>query len=171
VLETSISDWESRGKRQLVMRGLAKLAVVRYVAGELDGAVTALEESLAIGAPEGYIRPFALLESPIADVLRTAVARGVEVEHAQRIVPYLRTRAAPPAVAEPADQAMVEPLSAREMEVLRLVSLGLSNQEIADELVIAIGTVKRHITNINGKLGVASRGKAVAAARDLGLIP
>ena len=69
-----------------------------------------------------------------------------------------------------AAQPLVEPLSEREIEVLQLIAEGLSNAEIADKLVIAVGTVKRHINNIYGKLGVQSRTQAVARARELGLL-
>ncbi len=68
------------------------------------------------------------------------------------------------------DQPLVEPLSERELEVLRLIAAGLSNQAIADRLIIAPGTVKRHINNIYGKLQVGSRTQAVAVARDLQLL-
>jgi len=71
----------------------------------------------------------------------------------------------------PAAQPLVEPLSERELEVLRLIADGLSNAEIADKLVIAQGTVKRHINNIYGKLGVQSRTQAVARGRELNLLP
>ena len=70
-----------------------------------------------------------------------------------------------------AAQPLVEPLSERELEVLRLIADGLSNAEIADKLVIAQGTVKRHINNIYGKLGVQSRTQAVARGRELNLLP
>jgi LuxR family maltose regulon positive regulatory protein len=65
---------------------------------------------------------------------------------------------------------LVEPLSEREIEVLRLIAAGLSNQEIADRLIIAPGTVKRHINNIYGKLQVGSRTRAIAVARDLHIL-
>jgi ATP/maltotriose-dependent transcriptional regulator MalT len=70
-----------------------------------------------------------------------------------------------------AAQPLVEPLSEREVQVLRLIADGLSNAEIADKLVIAQGTVKRHINNIYGKLGVQSRTQAVARGRELNLLP
>jgi ATP/maltotriose-dependent transcriptional regulator MalT len=81
-----------------------------------------------------------------------------------------------PAATEPAgrramgDEELIEPLSEREIEVLRLIAKGCSNAEIGDKLYIAIGTVKRHINNIYGKLGVESRTQAIAKARDLGLL-
>jgi LuxR family maltose regulon positive regulatory protein len=63
---------------------------------------------------------------------------------------------------------LVEPLSERELEVLRLIADGLSNRDIAAELIVAVTTVKKHASNIYGKLGVRSRTEAVARARDLG---
>jgi LuxR family maltose regulon positive regulatory protein len=66
--------------------------------------------------------------------------------------------------------ALVEPLSARELEVLRLIAQGQSNQEIAESLVVALSTVKKHINGVYGKLGVRSRTQALARARELGLL-
>lgn len=94
------------------------------------------------------------------------------VRHARRVAELVvitasaRHSTPSPAAAQP----LVEPLSERELEVLQLIAAGLSNQEIADRLVIAPGTVKRHINNIYGKLQVASRTQAVAVARDLRLL-
>jgi ATP/maltotriose-dependent transcriptional regulator MalT len=68
------------------------------------------------------------------------------------------------------NQPLVEPLSEREFEVLDLIAAGYSNAEIARQLYIAIGTVKRHINHIYGKLAVSSRTQAVARARELGLL-
>jgi DNA-binding NarL/FixJ family response regulator len=68
------------------------------------------------------------------------------------------------------EQPLVEPLSAREMEVLMLLAEGLSNQEIADRLYIAPGTVKNHVSNILSKLGVRDRTQAILRAQELGLL-
>ena len=65
----------------------------------------------------------------------------------------------------------MEPLTERELEILRLIDAGLANAEIARRLVIATGTVKRHLNNIYGKLGVESRTQAIARGRELGLLP
>ena len=80
---------------------------------------------------------------------------------------WLRLAAQAPSVEYP---ALVEPLSEREVEVLRLLSAGLPNKEIADTLFIAVGTVKQHLKNIYGKLEVHNRTEAARRARDLGLV-
>jgi LuxR family maltose regulon positive regulatory protein len=90
--------------------------------------------------------------------------------HHARLVNEMSSEPAPARRQELANQSLIEPLSAREMEVLHLIATGLSNREIADRLVIATGTVKRHSNNIFGKLGVRSRTQAVARGRDLGLL-
>jgi LuxR family maltose regulon positive regulatory protein len=66
--------------------------------------------------------------------------------------------------------AWVEPLSERELEILHLVAAGLSNSQLADKLIVTVGTVKKHLNNIYGKLGVASRTQAIALGRELGLL-
>ncbi|MFN8493078.1 MAG: response regulator transcription factor [Caldilineaceae bacterium] len=70
----------------------------------------------------------------------------------------------------PAPQLLAEPISEREIEVLRLLAAGASNQEIADQLIVALNTVKRHVSNIMGKLGAENRTQAVIKARQLGLL-
>lgn len=80
------------------------------------------------------------------------------------------TRHTPPAAASDPNQALVEPLSERELEILGQLGDGLSNREIAAKLFITEGTVKNHVTNILGKLGVRDRTQAALRARDLGLI-
>ena len=76
----------------------------------------------------------------------------------------------PASIPAPDQGQLVEPLSARELEVLHLVDLGLSNQQIAAKLSVAPSTVKTHINNIYGKLDVQTRVQAIHRARDLGLL-
>ena len=71
---------------------------------------------------------------------------------------------------QPHDQPLIEPLSDRELEVLQLLTEGLTNQQIADKLFVVIGTVKKHTSNIYGKLGVSNRTQAIARARELNLL-
>jgi LuxR family maltose regulon positive regulatory protein len=79
------------------------------------------------------------------------------------VPPRIRAAAAPPGLAEP--------LTDRELDVLRLIAAGRSNQRIARDLVVALDTVKKHVTHVLGKLGAANRTEAAARAREFGLIP
>jgi DNA-binding CsgD family transcriptional regulator len=78
--------------------------------------------------------------------------------------------AAPPATGDTETAGLAESLSGRELEVLRLLAAGKSNQQIADELVVTLATVKKHVGHILGKLAAANRTQAVARARVLGLL-
>ena len=89
----------------------------------------------------------------------------------------IRAFAPDPAATDPCDQAgpvmaagLVEPLSHRELEVLRLLASGKPNQQIAEELVVALDTVKKHVGHILSKLGATNRTEASARARELGLL-
>jgi LuxR family maltose regulon positive regulatory protein len=109
----------------------------------------------------------------MARLLRRTVTNGATREYVQRLLAAFPTpEAAAPSKGKTskAQGALVEPLSDREMEVLRLVAAGRSNRDIAEELCLAIGTVKKHVYNIYGKLDVQRRTAAVTRARELGLI-
>jgi LuxR family maltose regulon positive regulatory protein len=99
----------------------------------------------------------------MAELLRQAVAQDLHASYALHLLDALGEAA-------PAPQPLIEPLSERELEVLHWVAAGYSNQEIAQELVVAVSTVKKHINNIYGKLEVGSRTQAVARARELGIL-
>jgi LuxR family maltose regulon positive regulatory protein len=128
------------------------------------GQVTKAEASLAtavrLAAPENYRRLFLNEGEPVATLL-PAVR-----EIAPAFVEALLADFGRDDVAQP----LVEPLSERELEVLQLVADGRSNREIAGQLFVTVGTVKKHLNNIYGKLGVARRTEAVAQARTLQLL-
>ena len=120
--------------------------------------------AVEVAAPEDYVRAF-LEEGPRILALLPD-ARQAAPAFVDRVIEYAGARSA----IEPARrevESLVEPLSERELEVLRLIAAGLSNREIAEELYIAVGTVKRHINHIYGKLGVHSRTQALVRAREL----
>ncbi|HWQ14165.1 MAG TPA: LuxR C-terminal-related transcriptional regulator [Roseiflexaceae bacterium] len=129
-----------------------------------------LQRALALAEPEGYVRLFTDEGAPLARLLeREREAGGGMQPYLQRLQAAFATRL----TAHPASLALhpaVEPLTAREREVLRLIAEGLSNQELAARLHLSPQTVKVHTRNIYSKLGVASRTQAVARGRDLGFL-
>jgi LuxR family maltose regulon positive regulatory protein len=113
--------------------------------------------------------------APIAALLRRVSSAGISPNYTGALLTTLRQHAedhqlpTEPNISKYV-QLLSEPLSERELEVLRLIASGLSNREIAQELFITPGTAKRHVHNIYRKLEVRSRTQAIARARDLILI-
>jgi LuxR family transcriptional regulator, maltose regulon positive regulatory protein len=141
------------------------LALTRQAEGHTEKAQRSLEKALALAAPEGYRRLF-LDEGPaIASLLQALSSRGSESMFARSLLADLQ-----PAGGKPTGVAPWLELTRREHEVLLLIAKGASNQEIAETLVIALGTVKKHITTIFAKVGVTSRTQLLAQASELGLI-
>jgi LuxR family maltose regulon positive regulatory protein len=106
-------------------------------------------------------------------LLQQAAARGIAIGYARKLLAALELQTRDEGTEHPAASStppLIESLSARELEVLRLLAAGRSNQEIADALVLALGTVKKHLNNIFGKLGVSSRTQAVARGCELHLV-
>jgi LuxR family maltose regulon positive regulatory protein len=137
--------------------------------GDTDEALGTLRRALTLAEPEGYVRMFVDEGAPMARLLYEAAARGITPEYAGRLlVAFPDVDAAQP---KGPSTEMIEPLSARELEVLGLIAEGLSNREIAAKLYVSPNTVKVHSSNIYGKLGVNSRTQAVAKAKALGILP
>ncbi len=161
---------ERRGSRIAI---LALLAVAR--SEQPDRALAALEEALELAEPDGFVRTFLNAGEPIRQVLKawlqhTHPKDKLELrEYAQRLLKAFDESKAGPILSIQTG-GLAEPLSDREQEVLLLVAKGLTNQQIAERLVISIRTVKKHLENIHGKLGVQNRTQAVARAQDLGLL-
>ena len=158
-------------------------ALALAAAGEETAAVDALAGALTLACPQGYVRVFADEGPPMAALLGALVAAQRAEQAAARGVPLgclaqvLRAFGGKDAMqgsrrgAAVMVPGLVEQLTARELEVLALLAAGRSNQRIAHELVVALDTVKKHVTHVLGKLGAANRTEAVAQARQLGLIP
>jgi LuxR family maltose regulon positive regulatory protein len=141
-------------------------------------AVKTLGRALALAEPEGYVRIFVDEGAPMAALLAQNAERRVQsdplliyVEHLLRAFPEPQ-RPAQLALRSPLGRsnALIEPLSVRELEVLRLLAAGLESPEIARELIIGVSTARTHIKNIYGKLGVHGRIQAIERARALGLV-
>jgi LuxR family maltose regulon positive regulatory protein len=132
---------------------------------DLSGALALLAQLILLTKPEGYVRLYADLGRPMAALLQRAATSGVEPAEVRKLLAAFEIRYEP---APTDDQPGLAPLTKREREVIALIAAGDSNQQIAAELVISLGTVKRHISNIYRKLGVRRRTQAVARARELG---
>jgi LuxR family maltose regulon positive regulatory protein len=124
--------------------------------------------ALELAAPEGFIGIFVEQGSPVAEALANLVAQnqlgGIQPGYVERILAAFSQRQAP---AETGPAALVEPLTGRELEVLRLMAEGLKYKEIATRLFVSLNTVRFHVKAVYGKLGVNNRTQAIEAARKL----
>ncbi len=183
VLDDLLSAADAARNIGPAIEALSLLAVGREAMGDSGQAVAALLRALSLAHPGGYLRIF-LDEGPaitglvqrIADEPRQrdlAASWGVPREYVERILAAFSSAAGPVQAMPPPGSAvapLVEPLSDRELEVLRLLAAGLSAPEIAARLFIADSTVRSHIKSIYGKLDAHGRVEAIARARSLRLI-
>jgi ATP/maltotriose-dependent transcriptional regulator MalT len=172
----------SQGRSGSVIEIQALRALALAARGDHTTALGAVTEALTLACRPGYVRVFADEGAPMRALLAQLPAAAPGQQHAvRRIDPgYLaalmracgQADAVPPRRRSAATQpGLAEPLTGRELEVLRLLAAGRSNQRIAHDLFVALDTVKTHVTHILGKLGAANRTEAAARARELGLIP
>ena len=138
--------------------------------GEMAKALAILQRALILAQPEGFVRLFIEEGQPMRELLAACLTQGAAPEYVTRLMQAIDP--APDETSTPPDpnQLLIEPLSDRELEVLALIGNGLTNQAIANELVIALSTVKKHVNNIFGKLGVSSRTQAVNRAQELAIL-
>lgn len=183
LLDKLLAAAEAQGRARSAIEMLTLRASAFHARGRADRARHSLERALSLAAPERFVRTFADEGTPIADLLEAIYS---DARHRRRSVihipeDYLLTLLSALGRRPAGDMAnrsyprtpdypLPEPLTPREMAVLRLMSAGMSNSQIADELVVAVGTVKTHAVGIYGKLNARSRTQAVARARELGLI-
>ncbi|TFH35278.1 MAG: hypothetical protein E4G99_07655 [Anaerolineales bacterium] len=143
------------------------IRVLQALAAEdLDRAINFLRPVLDEGGSQGFLRVFLDEGDEIKVILREAARRGVAPSYIGRILNAAMNSAS----TIPIHEGLIEPLSERELEVLRLVAAGMSNRQVAEQLVVSLGTAKSHIHHIFGKLGVFNRTEAVTKGRELGLI-
>lgn len=169
VLSASLLDRTEAGMRRgLALEARILRAVTLQAQQDTAAALAVLEPALEAAQAEGYVRLFLNEGEPLARLLAKERARSSDDDgYAARL---LAARALPPDGTSIGGRGLVEPLTQREREVLALVETGHSNPVIAARLVIALPTVKRHVSTIYAKLGVASRTQAIARARALNLL-
>lgn len=167
LLDHALQAAEQVGRLGNAIQILIVKALAHRARGDPDQALTDLEKALELAEPEGYFRVFVDEGKPILRLLARAAERNPASDYIQKLLEGL---GGPVAIEPVAPPQLIERLTTREFQVLQLIADGATNQEIANELVLAINTVKKHISNIYGKLGVDNRVQAVARARQLGLL-
>ena len=175
VLEPVRQPVEARGWADERLKFRVLQAVALQAQGEKKLAVQWLGDALTPAEPGGFVRTFVDEGLSMAQLLSQAAAQGIRPDYARRLLAAFEAEAhksqgaadRPPA---PSAQILAEPLSQRELEVLRLMAQGLSNREISERLFLALDTVKGHNRKIFEKLAVQRRTEAVARAHELGLL-
>ncbi len=168
------AEAQSRGGSLIETGALRALAPA--ATGDEAGAIAALAAALALACSQGYVRVFADEGPPMAALLgrliavrRTGqLATGIPLGYLARLQRAFASGQPPD---DPGQSGIIDPLTSRELEVLRMMAAAWSNQGIARELVVTLDTVKKHVGHILGKLGAGNRTEAGARARELGLIP
>jgi LuxR family maltose regulon positive regulatory protein len=145
----------------LVLRALACQA-----RGDIPVALASLQRALTLSEPEGYVRLFVDQGPAMASLLRAATKRGIAPGYVRRL---LRAMSKTEDTA-PVKQGLIEPLSERELDVIRLLGTDLDGPDIARQLVVSLNTVRTHTKNIYAKLGVNNRRAAVRRAQELDLM-
>ena len=176
LLETA----EATGSVKDVVETLVVKALALQAQRDVESSLSALERALAVTEPEGHIRTYTGEGEALETLLRRAAARGFSPAYVNRLLEAFpaqvaeREAAGPPAGHQATPGfvpfPLVEPLSERELEVLRLLDTSLSVPEIADRLVVSPSTVRSHVKSVYGKLGAHNRLQALEYARELKLL-
>jgi LuxR family maltose regulon positive regulatory protein len=160
LLERLLQAAEAGERAGSVIEILVLQALTAHAGDDVPGALAALERALTLAEPEGYVRVFAAEGPPMASLLRRVARERTTWDYARRLL----------SVDSPAGRRLVEPLSERELEVLRLLGTDLGGPDIARELSVSLNTLRTHTKSIYAKLGVNSRRAAVRQATQLNLL-
>ena len=141
-------------------------ALAHQAMGDVPGALGSLARAVTLAEPEGYVRIFVDEGPPMTSLLRALAKDGDTGSHARRLLAALDGTE----VNRPVTQGLIDPLSARELDVLRLLGSDLDGPDIARRLFVSLNTVRTHTKNIYAKLGVNNRRAAVRRAVELDLM-
>lgn len=173
LLERLLKAAEEGGRKGSAIEILVLQAIANHAqGGDLPAALLSLQRALALAEPEGYIRMFLDEGSSMKQLLREVSAREIMPDYTDKLLAAFeaeeqKSQSKPDL---PPSQVLIEPLSQRELEILKLIAQGLSNREIGERLFLALDTIKGHNRKIFDKLQVQSRTEAIARARELGLL-
>jgi len=163
ILETLLKQGQAQGRVRTCIEVMMLTALFHSAEKDIPAAIDWLSQALRLAAPEGFIRIFLDEGEALLDLLPKAHQSAPGLVDAILSSQQAGSDSHP----SPLDQ-LLDPLSDQEIRVLNLIVSGKSNREIADELVISVGTAKWHVHNILQKLGVGNRSQAIARARELG---
>jgi LuxR family maltose regulon positive regulatory protein len=174
-LERLLKAAQEGGRMGSVIEILILQALTQHAQDDIPVALISLQKALSLVEPEGYIRMFLDEGTPMMQLLREAAAHEIMPDYTGKLLAAFEAQRQGSTTVSPipessTSQSLIEPLSQRELEVLRLFKTELSGPEIARELVIGLSTVRTHTESIYRKLDVNNRRAAVKRATELGLI-
>jgi LuxR family maltose regulon positive regulatory protein len=170
LLERLLHAAEAGGRSGTVIEAASLHALAHQAQDELATALMWLSRALALAEPAGSMQVFVDAGPALVPLLARSLSRGTHPAFVRQLLARIHPQHGDASTTVEPNQLLIEPLSQRERAVLSLLAQGCSNQAIADELVIAVSTVKKHVNNIFGKLGVANRTQAINRARELDLL-
>jgi LuxR family maltose regulon positive regulatory protein len=170
LLERLLLAAEEGGRTGRVIEILVLQALAHQTLRAVPAALACLERALTLAEPEGYVRVFIDEGPPIASLLRAAAKQGTAGNYVRRLLAAVsETGQHSPVRQAPVTQALIDPLSERELDVLRLLGTELDGPAIARELMVSLSTVRTHTKHIYAKLAVTNRRAAVRRAAELDL--
>jgi len=166
LLQQLLQAAEAGARTGSVIEILVLQALAGQARGDSPSMLALLQRALTLAEPEGYVRIFVDEGSHMASLLRASAKHGIAPSYVRRLLAALNKTED----SAPAHQGLVEPLSERELDVIRLLGTDLNGPDIARELVVSLNTVRTHTKNIYAKLGVNDRRAAVRRAQELDLM-
>jgi LuxR family maltose regulon positive regulatory protein len=158
------------GRTGSVIEILVQQAILHQRSGDTGAAFAALEQALTLAEPAGYVRIFVDEGAPMGRLLAAAAKQGRSTDYAKRLLIALDGSGAKSGPGPSVTQGLIEPLSTRELDVLRLLGTDLDGPDIARRLFVSLNTVRTHTKNIYTKLAVNNRREAVRRGQELDLM-
>jgi LuxR family maltose regulon positive regulatory protein len=166
LLERLLRAAQEGARTGSVLEILVLQALAQQTQGDIPAGLASLQQALTLAEPEGYVRTFIDEGPPMAPLLKVAAKQGTAPGYVRRLLAAVNKTGD----AAPVQPGLIEPLSERELDVLRLLGTDLNGPDIARELIVSLSTVRTHTNRIYAKLGVNNRRAAVRRARELDLL-